>query len=133
MNSLNLSTAILGRDRDAFRIKMNSVLKKGSSIIFLQDVRIGNHLNLLKGYLQNTKYGNFDLFSNSKKADRGVLILIKKRVPYKVHKIFKSLDDNILILDITINEYRCLLVNVYGPTQNQNPTFFNCLKKKFKK
>ena len=111
---------------------MNSVLKKGSSIIFLQDVRIGNHINLLKGYLQSTKFGNFDLFSNSNKADRGVLILIKKRVSYKVHKIFKSSDDNILILDITINDYRCLLVNVYGPTQTQNHSFFNCLKNKLK-
>ena len=102
VNSLNLSHSNLNTDLDKLQIKLNSVLKTGANIIMLQDVRMGQNINKLRKYLTLSKFGNFELFDNSSKGERGIITLIKKNLPYTVHKIIKSSCENILILDIII-------------------------------
>ena len=131
MNSLNLSLATLDKDGGKFKMKINAVLKSNSHVILLQDtrIRIGNNISFLKNYLMISKFGNYDLYVNSTKGERGVITMIKKNLCYKVYRIFKSKCENIIILDLHINNERMLIINCYGPN-NRNNDFFPILKQK---
>ncbi len=62
-------------------------------------------------------------FSHGNSASRGVCILLKSRIKYEVHETRIDNDGRYIILDITINDCRCTLANVYGPNKD-DPAFF---------
>ena len=130
MNSLNLSLASIDKDGGKFKMKINAVLKTNSHIILLQDTRVGNNVTFLKNYLMISKFGNYDIYLNSTKGDRGVITMIKRNFCHKVYRIFKSRCENVLIVDLHINNERMLIINCYGPTQSQNKDFYSLLKQK---
>ena len=130
MNSLNLSLASLNKDGGKFKMKINAVLKSNSHVILLQDTRVGNNMSFLKNYLMISKFGNYDIYLNSTKGERGVITMIKRNLCHKVYRIFKSECENIIMLDLHINNERMLLINCYGPIQSQNKEFFPLLKQK---
>ena len=67
----------------------------------------------------------FDSFSGNA---RGVAVLINNTFDYKLHKTKKGNDGNKLLLDISIQEKRLTLVNIYGPNRDK-PNFYKELKK----
>ena len=54
---------------------------------------------------------------------RGVAVLISKSLPTKLHHTSKDSDGRWIILDITIQQQRYTLVNIYGPNSD-DPNFF---------
>ena len=63
------------------------------------------------------------LFSNYTSNSRGVAILFGKNFEYKIHQHIRDNEGNFLIVDITAQNQRFTLVNIYGPN-NDNPIFF---------
>ena len=118
------------RDLKRFKNKINAILKKGASFILLQDSRIGKHIEILKNELKVCKFGNYDIYCNSDRGERGVVTLIRKCLPYKIHNIFKSNDQNVLIIKLSINDSVFLLCNTYAPVQRLNKNFFTQIKQK---
>ena len=51
-------------------------------------------------------------------------------MPHTVHKIYNSHCENVLILDISIRNFRTLLISCYGPVQSNNNQFFSNLRSK---
>ena len=84
----------------------------------------------MKNELKLSKFGNYDIFCNSDRAERGVVTLIRKCLPYKIHNIFKSNDQNVLIIKLSINDSVFLLCNTYAPVQRLNNNFFTQIKQK---
>lgn len=62
-------------------------------------------------------------------SSRGVAILFKKNIEYKVHKVISDNDGNFLILDLTIQTKRLTLVNLYGPNKDKPEFFENVFEK----
>lgn len=130
-NSLNLGTFSKGNPSlDKFKLKITSMLKGKPDILLLQDVRIGKNLDIFIKEVRCHCSGNYTVFSNSNKSDRGVAILLKQSLNYEVLKSFKSLDENCIILDLKINNFRLTLGSIYGPIQSKNKYFFKQLKTK---
>lgn len=68
------------------------------------------------------------IFSNFRSNARGVAILFGNKIEFKVHK--KIIDDqgNFIILDITLQNHRLSLINIYGPNSD-SPSFFDEIMK----
>ena len=66
----------------------------------------------------------FDCFSSQ---SRGVAILLNNTFEYKLHRLKKGNDGNKLILDITVQDKRLTLVNLYGPNRDK-PNFYTQVK-----
>ena len=91
VNSLNLSTCFqLSNNLNRFDQKLESILDKKVEIILLHDVRLGlEGDNILRKRLEFHKCGSYDTYTNSSKASRGVAILIKSQLPYKILDVVK--------------------------------------------
>ena len=63
-------------------------------------------------------------FNNFSSQSKGVAILFNNKFEFKVHKVItdETYEGMKLILDITIEDKRMLLVNIYGP--NTDDPFF---------
>ena len=131
VNSLNLSTRFqLDNNLNRFDQKLESILDKKVEIILLQDVRLGPEGgNILRKRLEFNKYGSYDTYTNSTKASRGVAILIKSQLPYKVLDVVKCSLENYLILKISFRDSIFLVGSVYGPTVAQDPDFMVNLRR----
>jgi exonuclease III len=128
VSSLNLSLAHVDDENNTFRKKMSSILKHGSDIFLLQDTRVSNKLHILTNYINCTQWGNFNIFSNSSMNRRGVVTLINKSSNIEVIQQINSEDENCLILKLRKGDSAIVVANVYGPTQQEFPNFFNDLK-----
>ena len=131
VNSLNLSTRFqLSNNLNRFDQKLEAILDKKVEIILLQDVRLGPEGdNILRKRLEFHKYGSYDTYTNSAKASRGVAILIKSQLPYKIVDFVKCSLENYLILKISLRDSVFLVGSVYGPTVYQDPDFLDNLKR----
>ena len=132
-DSLNFSTfnsnhAIL----NSFHGKINSTLRKSNQIVMLQDIRCVNRLNRnrIRRELATTPYGNFEVFINSRKNKRGVMIAINRKLNYKILNTYFSSDENVILIDLTLNDFRLTIGTVYGPYESDNPNFFSQVKQK---
>ena len=63
------------------------------------------------------------LFNNYKSNARGVAILFGKNLEYKIHKQIKDNEGNFLVIDLTAQQQRFTLINIYGPNSD-SPSFF---------
>ena len=117
VNSFNLSEYDNPRESYKFYTKFNAILKKGKDIITIQDPRIATYKDVFEKEIRVTKFGRYKAFINSDMGRGGVLTLIKDRVNYKIHNIHRSDCQNVIILDLSINKFRFLIVNTYGPRE----------------
>ena len=109
----------LGKRKDVF----NFLKQKKYALYLLQDTHFVNREeNFIRSMWGFDCY--FDSFSSQ---SRGVAILINNTFSYKLHRIKRGNDGNKLLLDITIQEKRLTLVNIYGPNRDK-PNFYNDLK-----
>ena len=105
--------------RDVF----NFIRQKKYDIYLLQDT----HFITKKETYLRTMWGFDCIFDSFSSQSRGVAILFNNKLDYKIHKIKKGNDGNKLVIDITIQERKLTLVNVYGPNRDK-PNFYNELK-----
>jgi exonuclease III len=67
----------------------------------------------------------YKLFHNSTKNIRGVGILVKRNIPFKILNSLKDDHCNILILDMEFGRDRVTIGSLYGPNQNEETFFIN--------
>ena len=67
----------------------------------------------------------FKLFSSN---SRGVCISFNNDFEFKIHRERKDCEGILLALDMTIEENKVTLINIYGPN-NDNPDFYDTVRK----
>ncbi len=105
--------------RDVF----NYLREKKFSIICLQDT----HFEKKSEKQILAEWGYKAWFSSGTSNSRGVTILFTNNFEFKVHNCKYDPGGNFLILDVTIDDKRITLVNLYAPNKD-SPDFFNDLK-----
>ncbi len=73
------------------------------------------------------EWGSEILFSSVDSNRRGVAVLFRKNLNYKLHSYKCILDNNAILLDISFGEMRFTLVGIYGPNSD-SPEFFDILQ-----
>lgn len=102
--------------RDIFHWLKN----KRASVYFLQETHsIKNTENIWR-----SEWGFDAYFSSFTSNSAGVAILLKNNIEFKVHECITSDNGRFVILDVTIEEFRLTIVNLYGYNQDR-PDFFN--------
>ena len=84
--------------------------KKEHSIFLLQQVHGTEDIEKL----WYAEWGYTVIFSHGTNDARGVSILFKNNFDHKIHGIIKDESGRYIILDITIQEKRITLANIYG-------------------
>ena len=95
--------------------------KKGDDIIFLQET----HASISNETFWSSQWGGHCWFSSHASNSRGVGILIKANHKISVNSVDKDPDGRFLVLDIIINNFHVILVNVYGPNKDDPDFYFN--------
>ena len=75
------------------------------------------------------EWGYIGKFSSYSSRSRGVAVLFKNSLEFKINSEILDTNGNFVILDITIQDYRLTLVAIYGPNED-NPDFFQLLQSK---
>lgn len=101
------------------RIFFHYLRSINSDIIFLQET----HSSKSDEQFWKQQWGEKAWFSSHASNSRGVAILIRNRVSLVLNSSFIDPDGRYLILSVTINEVPVILVNLYGPN-NDDPNFF---------
>ncbi len=123
-NCLSLNISSKNNKTD---LKILALTKGLNDIVLVSDIRLNSIKQsaalhdlekkfLLKGY-------NF--IYNSKSSSRGVGILLKSSLVYTIHNTLHDYDDNYLLLDISVDNYRFVLGSVYGPNRDELEFFDN--------
>ena len=68
------------------------------------------------------------MYYNSSKSKRGVCILYKATLDLEVKNIFRSICENLLLLDCLLNNTPITIGSAYGPTDTDNPIFITDVK-----
>ena len=75
------------------------------------------------------EWGYIGKFSSYSSRSREVAVLFMNSLEFKINSEILDTDENFVILDITIQDYRLTLVAIYGPNED-NPDFFQLLQSK---
>ena len=96
--------------------------KKNKSLYFLQDTHFTNNdLTIVRAI-----WGSEVYISPGKTDSRGVAILFNNNFEYNMFKVTPDEKGNFLSIEIKIENYIILLVNIYGPNCD-SPDFFQRL------
>jgi exonuclease III len=101
-------------------LKICGIAKLKSDIILLSDIRVSNK-NLvsagddLKKAFLNNPYAKYNMHFNSTKNKRGVGILIKHDLQINILEEFRSDNENILGLRVSLHNTEVILISIYGP------------------
>jgi len=127
VNSFNLST-VATRNGKTF-LKVEGVTRKKSDVLFLSDCRISDkekEFTKLMGLNMNCSY---KVYINSNKDARGVAIAIKRKIFHEVVEMYKSEDQNIILMKVRIKGQLLILGSIYGPN-SRDLEFFRQLRNK---
>ncbi len=127
VNSFNLST-VTSRNSKTF-LKIEGATRKKQDVLFFSDCRIADkekEFTKLMGLNMNCSY---KVYINSNKDSRGVCIAIKRKIFHEVIEIFKSEDQNIILMKVKIKGHLLVLGSIYGPNVN-DVEFFRGLRRK---
>lgn len=105
---------------------LNFIEKKGYSILCLQDT----HFITESEPIIESQWGYQCIFNSYKSNARGVCILFNNNFEFHIHNIKKDGEGNFLAVDLTIEETRVTLVNIYGPNSDQ-PGFYENIRNIF--
>lgn len=100
--------------------------KKGYSILCLQDT----HFITESEPIIESQWGYQCIFNSYKSNARGVCIMFNNNFEFQIHKIKKDGEGNLLAVDLTVEETRVTLVNIYGPNSDQ-PGFYENIRNMF--
>ena len=98
---------------------LNYLKDKKCNIYCLQDT----HTTKSSERLFRSQWNNECLFSSGTSNSRGVSILFRKNLAYTINEHISDPGGNFTISDLTVEENRFTLINLYGPNKD-NPTFF---------
>ena len=93
-------------------IKIEGITFGKLDVIFLCDVRLGNHENEINHYFGLNRNCSYKCYWNSDRDSRGVGILIKRNVAHHVTELFKSEDQNVILMKVTIKGVELTLGSV---------------------
>ena len=99
---------------------LNYLKKKQCQIYCLQDT----HTTKMSENFFRSQWNSECLFSSGTSNARGVAILFDKNLDYEIHNHISDPDGNYIIADISVEQNRLTLVNLYGPNQD-TPSFFD--------
>ena len=98
--------------------KRNKIFKylrdKYHDVIFIQE----SHSTKRMGKIWRSQWGGSILYAHNSSNTGGTCILFKRKLKTKVHQVIKQQLGRYLIVDITINQERFLLCNVYAPDED---------------
>lgn len=115
-----LSQNVRGVRDNKKRRKVFYWLRRNSAqIIFIQE----SHSTEKDEKQWHAEWGNDIFFAHGKTDSCGVAILFKGSVTKEIHNVIRDTNGRFIILDITLDDTRCTLCNIYGPN-NDNPQFF---------
>ena len=98
------------------RDKIFMRLKSKADIIFLQETHTTSSAE--KKFENN--FSNFEfIFSHGTSNSRGVMILLNSTLEYEIHNTIKDPMGRYIFAHVTIQGHKCLLVNVYAPTESE--------------
>ena len=92
--------------------------KKSYGIICLQET----HSVLENEKIWEKEWGGPMFFSHGSKSKKGVIILIESHIQYMLHSVRKDTEGRWILIDISIDELRCSILNIYAP--NNDDAFF---------
>ena len=90
-----------------------------SDIIFLQET----HSSKTDELSWKQQWGEKAWFSSHTSNSRGVAILIRNHVSLVFNSLYTDTNGRYLIMSVSINDVPLILVNLYGPN-NDDPDFF---------
>ena len=90
---------------------LNFYKTKGYSIICLQDTHFTSDI---EPFIE-TQWGYKCVFNSYSSNSRGVAIFFNNDFELKLHREKKDNEGNLIALDLSIEEHRVTLVNIYGP------------------
>ena len=95
-------------------------------MICLQDI----HLNKWQGPQLRQEWDGEVIVAPKTSNSRGVAILFKKNLEYKIHSQYCDPEGNFIVVDISLTStLRCTLVNIYGPNKD-SPVFYETIRDK---
>ena len=119
-NIIILSQNIRGlRDEKKRRKVFHWLHKNSAHIIFLQEA----HCTDKDEIRWRSEWGGDMFFSHGKNDSRGVVILFKNTITKEIHNVIADPLGRYLIIDVTLDDIRCTLCNIYGPNTD-SPNFF---------
>lgn len=105
---------------------LNFYKSKGYSIICLQDTHFTPELETCVA----TQWGYKCVFNSFCSSSRGVAVLFNNNFELQLHKEKKDDEGNLLALDLSIDNNRITLVNIYGPNSDC-PDFYDKVRECF--
>lgn len=105
---------------------LNFYKSKNYSIVCLQDSHFTPDL---EPFIE-TQWGYKCVFNSVLSNSRGVAVLFNNNFELKLHREKKDNEGNILALDLSIDENRVTLINIYGPNSD-NPDLFENVREYF--
>ena len=114
-NTQGLGTKDPRKRRDV----LNYLRSEKYSIICVQD----SHFTKDIERFVTSEWGYKAFFSSNNSQSRGVAIFFTNTFEFTVHNEVKDNDGNFIILDVTIQNKRITLVNIYAPKKDE-PDFF---------
>ena len=114
-NSLNVSTITSYHQT----LKIHGIVQLKTDIILLSDIRLGkkadSHTEVIKKMFLTNPYCSYDFLHNSSSNSRGVGILIRSNLNFRVLAEARDSNDNILALRAQHLGTEFILCAVYGP------------------
>lgn len=98
----------------------NYLKDRNCDIYCLQDT----HTSTISERIFRTHWNSEALFSSGTSNSRGVCILFRKQIDYKIHSYSSDSEGNYIICDLTVDTNRLTLINLYGPNRD-SPNFFD--------
>lgn len=105
---------------------LNFYKSNGYSIICLQDTHFTPELETCV----ETQWGYKCVFNSFCSSSRGVAVLFNNNFELQLHKEKKDDEGNLLALDLSIDNNRITLVNIYGPNSDC-PDFYDKVRECF--
>ncbi len=127
-NSLNMSSS----KKSIHKLKLYSIARLKTDIIFLSDTRISNKnkvsdIKNIRNTFHVNPYGQYNIEYNSTSNKRGTAILIKRSLNLSEINRQSDPSENFLLLLLSNPAGTCFILgSIYGPN-NYDPQFFNRL------
>ena len=125
VNSFNVSTIYTGNSKSLLKVEGVTSLKH--DIIFLSDCRLNDKRDDISKLFGLNRNASYRLYTNSSSDSRGVGIAIKRNISQEIIESYSSIDQNVILLKITIKGCRLIIGAIYGPNENK-PEFYNQLR-----
>ena len=122
VRSFNLS--VLSENTDT---KIHAVVRSKGDIILLSDTRLNSEKNTVpvNSITKKLRFLGYNFLHNSITANRGVGILISKKLNYNI--LDRAEDDlgNFLLIKIKIDNTTLIIGSIYGPNINDNSNIYD--------